>query len=115
MKRLILVILTALGLLQLACYKDKGNYDYKTIVVPEITGLDTLYKVFLGDTLVIKPTVTTTDPNAKFGYSWRVAFPKINSDTTLTGNPFRLVFSFEPETYDVRLIITDSSNGMKYF
>lgn len=115
MKRLILVMLTALGLLQLACYKDKGNYDYKEIAVPEITGLDTLYKAFLGDTIVIKPTVTTTDANATFTYTWRVSFPKRFSDTTITAYPLRLIFSLEPEVYDVRLTVTDNSNGMKYF
>ncbi|HUP13212.1 MAG TPA: PKD-like family lipoprotein, partial [Niastella sp.] len=115
MKQLLLIILTAFGLVQLACYKDKGNYDYKTIAIPEITGLDSLYKVFLGDTVIIKPTVTSTDPNAKFGYTWRVSFPKTFSDTTFTDHSFRLIFSFEPGIYDVRLTITDSSNGMKYF
>ncbi len=46
MKRILLVMLTALGLLQLACYKDKGNYDYKEIAVPQISGVDTVYNVF---------------------------------------------------------------------
>jgi hypothetical protein len=115
MKRLILVMLTAFGLLQLACYKDKGNYDYKEIVVPEITGLDTLYSVFLGDTLIIKPTVTTTDANATYSYTWRVDIPTKFTDTTLTGYPLKFVFSLPPDIYDVRLTVTDNTNGVKYF
>ncbi|OQP58974.1 PKD-like family lipoprotein [Niastella populi] len=115
MKRLILVTLTAFGLLQLACYKDKGNYDYKDIAIPEITGLDSLYKVFLGDTLIIKPTVRSANASATFTYEWRVNFPKKFSDTTLTGFPFNFIFSLEPDDYDARLTVTDNSNGMKYF
>jgi hypothetical protein len=108
-------MLTALGLLQLACYKDKGNYDYKEIAVPEISGMDSMYKAFLGDTIVISPKVTTTDPNATFTYTWRVSMPKQQRDTTITAYPLRLIFSLEPETYDVRLTVTDNTNGMKYF
>lgn len=115
MKRSILVLLTAFGLLQLACYKDKGNYDYKEMAIPEITGLDTLYSVFLGDTIVIKPTVKSADANAKFIYTWRISFPKLFSDTVLTGNPFKFIFSLEPDYYDVKLTVTDSLSGMKYF
>jgi hypothetical protein len=115
MKRLILVMLTALGLLQLACYKDKGNYDYKTIAVPQITGIDSVYKVFLGDTIVISPKVTSDDRNATFSYTWRVTLPKVFDDTTITAYPLRLIFSLEPDEYEVRLTVTDNSNGMKYF
>jgi hypothetical protein len=115
MKRILLVMLAVLGLLQLACYKDKGNYDYKTIAVPEIAGMDTLYKAFLGDTIVISPKVTTADSSATFTYTWRISFPKRFTDTTITGYPFKLIFALEPQTYDVRLTVTDNTNGMKYF
>jgi PKD domain-containing protein len=115
MKQLILVMLTAFGLLQLACYKDKGNYDYKEIAIPEVTGLDSLYKVFLGDTLIIQPTVKSADASATFSYNWEVRIPKKYTDTTLTGYPFKFIFSLEPDDYLVRLTITDNANGMKYF
>jgi hypothetical protein len=110
-----MVLLTAGALLQLACYKDKGNYDYHMPIEPDVTNLDTLYKVFIGDTLIIDPKLKTTDPNGKFGYSWRIQLPKTFSDTTLTGVPFNFIFSLPPDMYAVRLTITDSSNGMKYF
>lgn len=115
MKRLFMVMLSVFALLQLACYKDKGNYDYNPLVAPQVTNLDTFYSVALGDTLVIKPTVTSVNPNAKFGYTWRISLPKQFRDTTLTGYPFKFIFSLDPDTYTVRLTITDSSNGMNYF
>ena len=115
MKQLLMVMLSVFVLLQLACYKDKGNYDYHLLATPQVANLDTFYSVFLGDTLVIKPTVTSDNPNAKFGYSWRIGLPKQFRDTTLTGYPFTFLFNLDADTYTVRVTITDSSNGMNYF
>ncbi|WP_205513853.1 PKD-like family lipoprotein [Longitalea arenae] len=115
MKRSILAMLTAFALLQLACYKDKGNYDYHPLAKPEISNLDTFYNVFLGDTLVIQPTIKSTDPSAKFGYHWRIDIPAEARSIDLTGSPLNFIFSLQPGVYGVRLTVTDSSNGMKYF
>jgi hypothetical protein len=115
MKRLLLVMLAAVALLQLACYKDKGNYDYHEVVAPKVTNLDTLYNAFIGDTLIIKPTVTSTDPNARFGFEWRIGIQAELRDTILTGYPFKFLFSLPIDIYPVRLTVIDSSNGMKYF
>ncbi|OQP42825.1 hypothetical protein A4H97_11745 [Niastella yeongjuensis] len=114
MKRLLLVMLAAVALLQLACYKDKGNYDYHPVVEPGI-GVDSLYKVPLGQNLVIAPQLTTTDANSRFGLSWRLGIPKKVWDTTLYGPTFSYNFTMDPDVYPVLLTITDSSNGMKYF
>lgn len=115
MKRIILVMLTAFGLLLMACYKDKGNYDYHPPVEPQVTNLDSVYHVFIGDTLIVHPAVTTTDPNAAFSYTWQIQIPKEFRDTTFTGDVLKLVFSLPPDMYRTRLTITDNSNGMKYF
>jgi hypothetical protein len=115
MKRFLLVMLTALALLQLACYKDKGNYDYHPVVAPGIANLDTLYKVAVGDTLLIDPQITAGQPNARLGLSWRLSVPLKVWDTMFTGNTFKYRFLLEPDTYPVRLTITDSANGMQYF
>jgi hypothetical protein len=115
MKRLLLVMLTVLALLQLACYKDNGNYDYHPVLDPGITGIDTLYDVAIGDTLVVTPVVSNPDPHASLYYSWRIANPKKLWDTTLFGNTLRYIFNLEPDTYPIRLTVTDSSNGKKYF
>lgn len=115
MKRLLLVILTVLALLQMACYKDKGNYDYTPVVTPDIVGLDTLYDVAIGDTLVVNPTITSTDPKARYYYTWKIGNPKKLWDTTLTGGTLKYVFNLDPDIYPVRLTISDSSNGMKFF
>jgi hypothetical protein len=110
-----MALLTACGLLQLACYKDKGNYDYHLPVEPQVTNLDSVYQVFIGDTLTVKPAIITTDPNARFGYIWKIQIPKEFRDTSFTGNMLRMVFGLPPDVYAARLTIIDSSNGMKYF
>lgn len=115
MERIIMVMLTACGLLQLSCYKDKGNYDYHMPVTPQVTNLDSVYHVFIGDTLIVQPTVTSTDPNARFGYEWKIQIPKEFRDTTFSGYPLKIVFGLQPDMYSARLTITDSSNGLKYF
>ena len=114
MKRIIMVLLTAFGLLQLACYKDKGNYDYHMPVSPTIN-IDSVYHVFIGDTLIIDPKVTTADPNARYSYLWKISIPKEFRDTIFTGNVLHMVFGLAPDFYNARLTVTDSSNGMKYF
>jgi hypothetical protein len=108
-------MLAAAALLQLACYKDKGNYDYHPAVAPGIENLDSVYNVEVGDTLVIKPIFKTTDPNSRFGFTWRLGMPKQLRDTTFTGPVFTYWFKLDPDAYPLHLTITDSSNGMKYF
>ena len=51
------IIVAGLLTLLAACYRDKGNYDYNVPEEPIVTNLDTVYSVFVGDSLIIKPTV----------------------------------------------------------
>ncbi len=47
--------------------------------------------------------------------TWRVSMPQQETDTTITAYPLRLIILTSPDTYDVRLTITDNTNGIKYF
>jgi hypothetical protein len=114
MNRLFICSIACL-LLFTGCYKDKGNYTYNVPAAPVISGLNEVYEVFIGDTLNIKPTVTSPDPNADLHLQWRIDIPKEFRDTTLTGPALNMVFNLQPDIYNVRLTIADSSNGMKYF
>src|ERR1051325_3413947 len=74
MKKISLIILTAYMSFLLACFKDKGNYDYKNINEIKINGLATNYPVVLGvGVLHIEPAIqmseTDADP-ARFNYYW---------------------------------------------
>jgi hypothetical protein len=115
MKQIILALLIALACAQQACYKDKGNYDYQELAIPQVMNLDTLYTVLVGDTLRINPTITSSNPNARLGFQWSISFPLELRDTTIYSSDMNFVFRFKPDRYNARLTITDSSNGMKYF
>jgi hypothetical protein len=115
MKRIIGVLLITVAVVQQACYKDKGNYDYHALDIPEVKNFDTLYTVLIGDTLRISPMVTTANPNIKLGYEWRIMMPLEMRDTTIYGRELKMLFSLKPDKYATRLTVIDSTNNMKYF
>lgn len=96
-----------------SCYKDKGNYTYHTVVAPVVTNLDTLYNVFVGDSLVVKPTVILPGDTTKLVLSWTIL--KTDGDLTYNGNALRLLFGLGAGGYTTRLTITNPANGMEYF
>lgn len=114
MRNRMIIIVTALVVITAGCYKDKGNYDYNVPEEPIVTNLDTVYSVFVGDSLIIKPTIAYTDP-AMLRFDWKIAIPELLSDLTFKGPEVRTVYGLGANRYQARLTITDSSNGMKYF
>lgn len=109
-----LLIITGLLMLLAACYKDKGNYDYNPPEEPVVTNLDTVYSVFVGDSLIITPTVKYSDLS-KLSFDWKIAIPELISDLSFKGPEIRTVFGLGANRYRGKLTITDNSNGMKYF
>jgi len=102
-----------------ACYKDKGNYTYQVPPAPVIENMDSVYEVFVGDSLIIAPQVkmegTTT---SSLEYSWTIHVPPITSSDTdrhYTGRDLRILFGLGPSTFTGRLAIENPANGMKYF
>lgn len=73
MKNIYSVLALGLVLLMFSCAKDKSNYDYTPNEVIKVEGLQATYTpVSEKDRLVIEPTATSTDPNAKFEYLWGI-------------------------------------------
>ncbi|MDR6569247.1 PKD-like family lipoprotein [Chitinophaga ginsengisegetis] len=67
------ILATCCILLISSCYKDQGNYIYKVPEEININGIEASYnKVSLVDKITINPTVTSTDPDAKFSYWWGI-------------------------------------------
>lgn len=108
------IIVVALLALLAACYKDKGNYDYNPPEEPLVTNLDTVYSVFVGDSLIIKPTIQFSDPS-KLNFDWSIAVPELASGLSFKGPEIRMVFGLGANRYRGKLTITDNANGMKYF
>ncbi|MGV3766760.1 MAG: PKD-like family lipoprotein [Chitinophagaceae bacterium] len=100
------------------CYKDKGNYSYNEPETPLVTNLDTLYKVLVGDSLIIAPEIKM-ETDADLMLTWKISVVSgtgaVNRDVLDTGASMRIVFGLEPKTYTGRLTIHNNTNGMKYF
>jgi hypothetical protein len=114
MNKLFTIILAACLLCLAACYKDKGNYDYQYPEEPKVTNLDTVYAVFVGDSLIIKPVVSMSN-KANLHYEWRIAVPEQLSQLSFNGPELHTIFGLNASRYNGRFTIIDSSNGMKYF
>lgn len=117
MKKLFIYLLTVIGLscCLVACYKDKGNYTYHIPPAPVVTHLDSTYSVLLNDTLTVAPSVTIAEANPRLGYIWRIDVPAGDSGIYFSGLTLKLHFTLPPITYNARLTIIDSTNGMQYF
>lgn len=108
-----------LVLLMISCYKDKGNYVYQVPEAPVIQNMDSIYEVFVGDSLIIAPDVKLKGSTAdQLKYSWTIHVPpKTSSDTDrhYEGKDLRIVFGLGPRSFTGRFAIENTANGMKYF
>lgn len=115
MKRLVYIIVFALGLT--ACYDDKDSYDYHDICEVNIEGVESVYEtVYRESVLEIDPTVTVTEGNigdtTRFAYEWRanVAY----NSTELIGTERILNYRVElaPRDYTLYFRVTDRQTGV---
>lgn len=114
MRKILTAITLAILLVMAGCYKDKGNYEYNVPEEPIVTNLDTVYKVFVGDSLIVSPTITFHNKSL-LGYEWKISVPELASELYYKGPEIRTIFGLSASRYSARLTITDSSNEMKYF
>lgn len=110
------LIATGAGLILLSasCSKDLGNYDYTEPEEPIVTGLDSVYRVFVGDRLVIDPEVNFGDKE-NLSYEWKITIPGEMREDRYEGAKLDIFFGLETQRYSARFAVVDNSNGMKYF
>lgn len=98
------------------CYKDKGNYSIDIPHEPIVQGLDTVYEVRVGDSLIIKPKITGVELS-NLSYDWQISAPEaIDPEVNhYRGATLRLAFGLGANRYKVRFTISNHSNNMKYF
>ena len=118
MKKITIIILTAFITFGLACFKDKGNYDYKNINEIKIAGMAASYSVVLGvDVLHIAPkiqmTEVDTDPG-RFNYYWILYNNTTVVDTLGTGPVLDARVNVSPDTYVLYLRIIDNATGVAW-
>lgn len=122
MKQNILFFLTSVFIcLSVACYDDKGSYDYKD--VNEI-GVDSLGKshnlIFKKDTLKIIPELKFTQDSLtldRYGYEWVVVPSSSSSEEAVrkvigTERNLKYFVELEPGTYSLYLKVRDKQTGL---
>jgi len=74
MKKLhIIISLLAMIVLVTSCFKDKSNYDYLSSEKITVTGVNASYdRISMVDSIVITPTIVSTDATAQFSYFWGI-------------------------------------------
>lgn len=124
-KRIYNVLISVMfSLLVLACYDDKGSYDYVEISKIKITNLEEVYsKVAFRDTLHVEAIVESDNPTDEFDYLWTLNVTPIlgvdnkNIKLDTIGNERILNFpvNINQGFYELVLWVTNKSNGMKIF
>lgn len=121
MRRAILFFLTSVfTCLAVACYDDKGSYDYRD--VNEI-GVDSLGKshdvIFKKDTLKITPELKFTEDSLsldRYAYEWLVTSSTSSEETTRevigTERNLKYFVELKPGTYTLYLKVRDKSTGL---
>ena len=118
MKQYSIIAFIAFSVFLSACYKDKGNYDYKEINEITIGGLANTYSVIYGvDVLHIEPdikmTETITDPS-RLSYYWILVKGTTRLDTLGTAPVLDYPVDITPDTYVLTLRIVDNETGVAW-
>lgn len=114
MKKIYLFIL-CLSALAAGCYKDKGNYDYVEVPAPVMSGLDSVYHVMSGDSLIVAPNITLKSGANNYSCEWKINVPERATTDDYFTRDLRIVFGLGSGRYNVLLKVTDNNTGQKYY
>jgi len=117
MKLKILGLILFLAIINQACKKDLGNYDYSPPSEPVVTGIqNNTFAALVGDTLTIAPKVTLADadPAKDLEFEWRITVQEQLKEMVYKGYPLKLLYNLGPGDRTCKLIITDKRNGLFY-
>lgn len=101
MKKTILYMAALAPLAFASCLSDEGNYDYTELQEVEITGLGDNIRCVLLEQQDITPTVTTTLPDSRLEYVWRVGADTLARQKTLDYTFKKVPGSNAPLTFEV--------------
>jgi hypothetical protein len=114
MRNFLIILWAGLILLSVSCSKDLGNYDYIEPEKPVVANLDSIYRVYVGDRLVVNPTVTFSKME-NLSYEWKISIPGEMREDYYEGATLDIFFGLETQRYSARFTVVDNNNGMKYF
>lgn len=116
MKKHFIYIWIVLVVALASCYDDLGNYDYAPIEEPVVTGMQVKMVAFVGDSITVRPTVKHSRADTEdFSYRWEISNAVDLRTEAYTGKDLHMLCNLKESIYPAKYIITDNSNGMKYF
>jgi hypothetical protein len=117
MKRFILQIKLGVLLLLTSCYEDIGNYEYKEVEDPIVSGLEGVtFPGYIGDSLIIEPTIKHSLVGTEnLSFEWEIYNHNDMRGEFYYGPSLRMLFNLKPDVYMTKFTITNKVNGMKYF
>lgn len=114
MKKGILYIICT-GLLAASCAQDEGNYTYRDISAPTVTGIDAEINILKNERLQLSPVIAGEDYNASdCDFEWKVISDNDADTATVIGKERELdILMLLPEdTYRLYFTITDRTREM---
>ena len=107
------ILLAIVGLLLVSCFEDNGNYRYTTGEQITVSGVEKEYlRHFMNDRLVVRPEVTSTDPEARFEYLWTISSQGRLGDTLTQDKVLDTLVNWDPNlNYTLVLAVTNTNSG----
>lgn len=111
MKRIVLTLLCATAVL--SCSGDLGNYDYKDLAEPAVTGIESRYERLNQERLVISPTISGGLSEDEYDYEWKVIDNNGDNEVTVIGTEKDLdyVVILSPGEYSLFYTLTGKESG----
>lgn len=99
-----------------SCAKDRGNYTYKDIDGPEITGVESNLSYLVSDKMHLTPDLgPKAGPEDEYDFEWK-AISTTTQEVTIIGNSKDLdyVIELEPDVYSLFFTATKRSSGLMW-
>lgn len=112
MKRIYILLLACV---LFSCAEDLGNYDYRELVEPEISGIDADLSVLTYGKLQLTPDLgTQTFPDEQYSYEWKVIAQSETRETVVIGTTRNLEYEvvLSPGSYVLFFTMTERKSGV---
>ena len=113
MKRIFAVIYIIITFGFVACYEDKGDYDYKAINEISISGIQDSYERMKWQDLRIAPELNfSLHENDSLAYRWEIDGRVVSTERNLD---YSVDVNIADDAYKCRYVVTNTSGNIRYF
>lgn len=109
-----LATIIAFAAILAGCAKDRGNYTYKDLYGPEITGVESNLSYLVSDRMTLNPDLgSKAGPEDGYKFEWK-AISVTTQEVTVIGDSKNLdyVIALEPDVYSLFFTATQKSSGL---